>query len=154
MMLQQLIVNWMKMLNYHYSLAWASAEIFPGEQRQHVAILSQVDDDAIKIYVRETLYPYYTTTPQRNCPMLQQRSQKCTLLAAMTRYIPIIFTIGYLHIFKAGHLFLQKYCHGPLTNPQIILFYLARLVSCVATGVSLFNIRLWPSSTSDFYVTV
>jgi len=77
-----------------------------GGQRQHFANLSQVDDDAIKNYVRETLYPYYTTTPQRNCPMLQQRSQKCTLLAAVTRYIPIIFTIGYLHQWRTQKIFM------------------------------------------------
>jgi len=51
-------------------------KFFNGGQRQHFANLSQVDDDAIKIYVGETLYPYYTTTPQRNCPMLQQRAHK------------------------------------------------------------------------------
>ena len=79
--------------------------------------------------------------------------KKCASLAAIARYIPIIFTIGYLQIFKARYLFSQKYFHG-LTNPQIMtLFYLARLVSSVATGVSLVNIRLLPSSTSGFYVT-
>ena len=52
-------------------------------------------------------------------------------------YIPIIFTIGYQQIFKAGYLFSRKYCHG-LANPQIMtLFYLVTLVSSVATGVSL-----------------
>jgi len=76
--------------------------------------------------------------------------KKYASLAAIARYIPIIFTIGYLQTFKAGYLFSQKYCHG-LTNPQIMtLFYLARLVSSVAAGVSLVNIRLLPSSTSDF----
>jgi len=63
--------------------------------------------------------------------------------------------MGYLQIFKAGYLCSQKYCHDLLTNPLIMtLLYLARLVSSVATGVSLVNIRLLPSSTSDFYVTV
>jgi len=66
--------------------------------RQHFANRFQVADDAMQTYVHETLYPYYATTPQRKCPMLQQRSQKCASLAAIARCIAIIFTIGYLQI--------------------------------------------------------
>ena len=39
-------------------------------QHQHFAYLCQVADDAMEVYVRETLYRFYTTTPQRKCPML------------------------------------------------------------------------------------
>jgi len=37
--------------------------------------------------------------------MLWQQSQELASLAAMARYIIIIFSIGYLHIFKTGYFF-------------------------------------------------
>jgi len=91
--------------------SWASAEIFTGGQRQHFAKLSQVADDAMQMYVRETLFLYYTTTPKRKCPTLQL-SQKMRFFGNLARYIPIIFKIGYLQMLKAGYLFSQKCCHG------------------------------------------
>jgi len=83
-----------------------------GEQRKHFADPSQVADDFMQMYFHETLYRFYTTTQQRKCPMLRQQSQKCPSLAVVARYITIIFTIGYLQIFKAGYFFSQKYFHG------------------------------------------
>jgi len=56
--------------------SWAYAEIFPGGKRQHFADPCQVADDAIQMYVQETLYRFYMTTPQRKCHMLRQQSQK------------------------------------------------------------------------------
>jgi len=43
--------------------------------------------------------------PQRKCHMLWQQSQKWASLAAIARYIMIIFSIGYLQIFKTGYYF-------------------------------------------------
>jgi len=42
-----------------------------GGQRQDFAYRFQVADDAMQMYVHETLYRFYTTT-QRTCPMLRQ----------------------------------------------------------------------------------
>jgi len=47
-----------------------------GGQRQHFANPCQVADDAIQMYVHETLYRFYTTTQQRKRPVLRQQSQK------------------------------------------------------------------------------
>jgi len=47
-----------------------------GEQHQHFANFCEVADDAMQMYVHKMLYPFYTTTPQRKCLMLQQQSQK------------------------------------------------------------------------------
>jgi len=35
---------------------WVSAEIFPGGQRQHFADLCKVADDAMQMYVHESLH--------------------------------------------------------------------------------------------------
>jgi len=83
-----------------------------GGQRQHFADPSQVADDTMQTCVHEMLYRFYTTKPQRKCPMLRQQSQICASLSAIARYIMIIFTIGYLQIFKEGYFFSQTYCHG------------------------------------------
>jgi len=41
-------------------------------------------------------------------------------VGSIAKYITLIFTIGYLHIFKAACFFPQKYCHG-LYKPQDII---------------------------------
>jgi len=46
-------------------LAWASAEIFPGQNR-HFAYPFQVVDDATQVDVHKTLYPFYTTKKMLN----------------------------------------------------------------------------------------
>jgi len=81
-------------------------------QCQHFANPCQVADNAMQMYVHETLNLFYTSKPQRKCPMLRQQSQKCACLAAISRCITIIFTMRYLQIFKTGYLFSQKYCRG------------------------------------------
>jgi len=45
--------------------------------------------------------------------------------AATARYVPIIFIIGYLHIFKAGDLISQKYCHA--LKVQLTPLFFAKL---------------------------
>jgi len=40
--------------------------------------------------------------------MLRQESQKCAFSAEIARYITIIYTSGYLQIFKAGYSFSKK----------------------------------------------
>ena len=69
------------------------------------------------------------STPQRKCPMLWQQSQKMRFVGSH-RYIMIIFTIGYLQIFKTEYFSQRSIAITTKTKPQImILFYLARLVS-------------------------
>ena len=46
------------------------------EQRQHFADPCHVADDAMQMEVHETLYRFYTTTPQRKCPMLRNSHKK------------------------------------------------------------------------------
>jgi len=73
------------------------------------------------------------STPQRQCPILRQESQKCTSLAAIATsqvYCDIIYTIGYLQIFQSRALFFKEALPWSLTKPQIMtLFYPTRLVS-------------------------
>jgi len=44
--------------------------------------------------------------------MLRQQSQKCVLLAGIARLITIIYTTGYLQIFKQGTFFSKKHYDG------------------------------------------
>jgi len=44
--------------------------------------------------------------------MLRQQSQKCASLAAIARFITVIYAVDYLQIFKAGCFFSRKHCHG------------------------------------------
>jgi len=61
--------------------------------------------------------------------MLWQQSQKMRFVVSH-RYIMIIFTIGYLQIFKTEYFSQRSIAITTKTKPQImILFYLARLVS-------------------------
>jgi len=39
-------------------------------------------------------------------------NKKCTWLAAIPRYITMIYTIGCVQVFKAGYFFSRKHCHG------------------------------------------
>jgi len=50
-------------------------------------------------------------------------SQKCASLAEIVRYIAIIHTIAYLQIFKAGHFFTKKHCHGLQLNHKLWLYF-------------------------------
>jgi len=74
---------------FHISGSWASAEFFQGEQRQHFADPCQVADNAMQMYVHETHYRFYTTTPHRNAPCYVNSHKKCASLAAIARYITI-----------------------------------------------------------------
>ena len=60
------------------------------------------------------------STPQRKCPVLWQQSQKWASLAAIAKYIMIIFSIGYLQIFKTGYFF-TNVLPLRLTKPQITI---------------------------------
>jgi len=46
------------MLLFTQYKTWASEEIFPGGKHQHFDNISQVADDAMQMYVHETLYPF------------------------------------------------------------------------------------------------
>jgi len=76
---------------------------------------------------------FYLSTLQRKCPVLRQESQKCASLTAWARYITIIYTIGYLQIFREGQFFSKKHCqyHGLERNHKLWLHftYVARPVS-------------------------
>jgi len=49
---------------------------------------------------------------KENAPCYDNSQKKCGLLATISRFVTIIFKIGYLQIFKARYLFSQKHCHG------------------------------------------
>jgi len=67
---------------------------------------------------------------KENAPCYGNSRKKWALLAAIVRYIMIIFSIGYLQIWK--RYFCTNVLPLRLTKPQItILFYLARLVSVI-----------------------
>ena len=63
--------------------------------------------------------------------MLWQQSQELASLAAMARYIIIIFSIGYLQSFKTGYFFHKSIAitTNEITNYDFI--YLARFVSVI-----------------------
>ena len=79
--------NTLKQGSRIYSVPWASAEIFPGGQRQHFAYPFQVADDAMQMDVHKTFYPFYTTRKMRH---VMTRVTKLHFLAAITRCITII----------------------------------------------------------------
>jgi len=108
----------------------------------------------MQMYVHEILYPYYTTIPQRNCPMLQQQSQKMHVAGSHSQVYSENFHNRLSENFQSRIIIFTEVLPWSLTNPQMTSFYLTRLVSSVATGASLVNIRLLHSSASDFYVTV
>jgi len=109
---------------------WACAEIFP--EGGNVNILLVLADDPMQTYIHETFYQFYTTAPKENAHVtIMVTKLRSVGSRNPVAYITIIFTIGYLQIFKAGYFFSQKYCHG-LTKPQIrTLFYLARLINVI-----------------------
>jgi len=47
-------------------------KFFQGGKRQLFADPCQVSDDAMQMYFHETFCRFYSTAPQRKCPMLQQ----------------------------------------------------------------------------------
>ena len=87
-------------------------KFFHRGQRQHFANLLRL----MTMQCRCTFTKSFTLTTRlyhkETAPRYNSGHKKCTSLAAIARYIPKIFTIGYLKIFKAGYLFSQKYCHG------------------------------------------
>jgi len=100
-----------------------------GGQRQHFANPCQVADDAIQMYVHDTLNlfyitkktPHVTTTVTKTC-LFDSHSQQA-------RYITI-FTIRYPAYFQSRVLRFTEGVSWSLTKPQIMtLFYLARLIS-------------------------
>ena len=61
------------------------------------------------------MYVHKTTifTPQRKRPMLEQKSQTRASLAAIARYIQVIYTRGLPQSFPNKVLLSKKHCHGP-----------------------------------------
>jgi len=55
--------------------------------------------------------------------VLRQQSQKCASLAAIARYITIIYTIGYVQVFKAARCFCKEALAWSVTKPQIMTFF-------------------------------
>ena len=72
--------------------------------------LLTIADDAMQMDVHKTFYPFYTT---KKMPHVTVTITKKASLAAIARYISftIIYTVGYLQIFNAGHFFSSKHCH-------------------------------------------
>ena len=83
------------------SKPWASAEIFPGDgAKSEFCYHFQVADDKCKrtFTKRFTLFLYH----KDNAPCYGNNHKKCVSLAAIARYITIIYTVGNLQIFNAG----------------------------------------------------
>jgi len=55
--------------------------------------------------VHKTLNPFYTT--EKMSYVMATVAKKCAVLAAIARYIMIIFTKGYLQVFKQGTFFTE-----------------------------------------------
>jgi len=85
---------------------------FRGGQRQHFPDPCQVADDAIQMYVHETLYRFYMTTPHRKCPMLRQQSQKMRFVGSHSQVYYDNFHNRLNADFQSRVFFSQKYCHG------------------------------------------
>jgi len=74
--------------------------------------------------VHKTVYPFYTTM---NMPhVMAIVAKRCASLAAIARYIMIIFTIGYLQIFKTRYFFHRSIA---ITTNKTTNYDLARLVT-------------------------
>ena len=120
-----------------------------GEQCQQFAKLSQVAKDAaMQMNVRETLFRYYTTTPQK-MPYVTVVTKNALLWQPSQVYSDHIQNRVSSN-FESMVLIFTEVLPWSLNNQQIMtLFYLARRVSSVATRVSLvqivafFNIRFF-----------
>jgi len=123
-------------------------------KRQHFAYLYQVTNYVMQMYVHETLYSYCTTIPQK-MPHVTTTATKQRFAGSHSQ---VYYNNFYNRLFAVQSRTLIFTEVFPLcTNLQIpgmTLFYLRWLVSSVAAEVIIVNIRLLPSSTSDFYVTV
>jgi len=108
-----------------------AAEIFPeGGQRQHFADASQVADDAVQTYVHETLYRFYTTTPQRKCDNSTTTVKKNALRGSHNQLYYDNFHNRSSADFQSRVILTTEVLPWSLTKPQIMtLFYLARLIS-------------------------
>jgi len=90
---------------------WASAEIFPGRQRRHFAYPLQVAGDAVEVDVHKTLYPLLNTTKKMLHVTATVTKRVSWAAIARQALITIIYTIGYLQIFKARHFFSMNHYH-------------------------------------------
>jgi len=82
-----------------YQYSWSFAEIFPrgGGSVDILLIIFRMD-------FRKKLYPFYTT---KKIADVTEKITKCASLAAIARYIAIIYTAGHLQIFNAVSFFKQ-----------------------------------------------
>jgi len=88
-------------MRFHYSTVLVVLSI--------CALRGDIADDAMKMAVNKSLYPFYTT---KEMPRVTVTITKNASLAAIARYISItIYTVGYLQIFNTGHFFSSKHCH-------------------------------------------
>ena len=82
--------NWSKRgLNFQTAMG-ARRNFTRRGQTRHFSYPFQFADDAMQMHIHKTLYPFYT--PQRDCPMLRQQSQKYSSLAAMLFSLILLFT--------------------------------------------------------------
>ena len=91
---------------------WATAEIFPrGGNVNILLLLARLLTMQCECMFTKR-FTISTRQHHKNTHVTTIYSQNCASLAAITRYITIIFTIGYLQIFKEWYFFSQKFCHG------------------------------------------
>jgi len=71
-----------------------------GEQRRHFA-------DHLRLDFRKTLYPFFIT---KKTPHVTETITKCASLAETALHITMIYTVGHLPNFNAGHLSSSMHC--------------------------------------------
>ena len=60
---------------------------------------------------------------KENAPSYDNSDKKCASLAAIARYITILYTIGYPQTYKAEYFFLKKHCRGLQQNHKLWLYF-------------------------------
>jgi len=68
----------------------------------------------VSMQCKRTFTEHFTLSkPQRKCPVLRQQSQKCASLAALVRYITIIYILHnrLTADFQRGQFVSKKHCH-------------------------------------------
>ena len=126
-LLSQWMLRWWRVNDSH----GRPQKLLQWRQSRHFAHPFQAANDAMQMEVHETLYLFYRTSKG---PIVSATITKCALLAAIARYITIIYTTGYLQIFKAGYFFSRKHYYG-MRKPQITNRSCKR--SCPNGGITL-----------------
>ena len=111
-------------------------QIFTRGQRRHFAYHFQVADDTMQTNVHKMLYLFYTTMKMSH---VTPTVTKIRFLAALARYITIIYTIANLPIFQTG-CFSKHWQLSPDWTWTIHKYGCGTLIQLTAGWTSLFNL--------------